>query len=366
MPVKTVIKLRNGTAAQWTSTNPTLVKGELGIETDTNKFKFGDGTTAWTALPYVVTSSGSTTVDWADVLNKPATFTPSSHTHPTSDVTGLDTALAGKASTTHTHAQADVTDLTTDLAAKAPLVSPSFTTPSLGVATATSINGTTVPSSSTLVTTAAGTATAATNIAGGAASQIPYQSAANTTAFVANGTAGQVLTSNGTSAPSFQTIAAGSLTLIADVTTASSATSASITSIPQTYKALKLVYWFIGGSSPGSVNITFNGATNGYHNSIFTASATGGSATMVSSGTIYAASISGLSMTANTPQVRIFDGYQSGLKTMGTYIAGLIFSGNSLSIGASMCSAETAVTSMEFTMGNVSGVVTRIQLYGVN
>jgi hypothetical protein len=35
----------------------------------------------------------------------------------------------------------------------APLVSPSFTTPSLGVATATSINGTTIPSSATLVTT---------------------------------------------------------------------------------------------------------------------------------------------------------------------------------------------------------------------
>ena len=36
-------------------------------------------------------------------------------------------------------AQADVTSLTSDLALKAPLISPSFTTPSLGVATATSI-----------------------------------------------------------------------------------------------------------------------------------------------------------------------------------------------------------------------------------
>ena len=119
MPVKTVLKLRNGTAAQWTSTNPTLAKGEMGVETDTNKFKFGDGTTAWTSLPYVATSSGSTSVDWANVLNKPSTFTPSSHTHPTSEVTGLDTALAGKASTTHTHATSDVTGLDTALAGKA-------------------------------------------------------------------------------------------------------------------------------------------------------------------------------------------------------------------------------------------------------
>jgi len=111
MPVKTVLKLRNGTAAQWTSTNPTLVQGELGIETDTNKFKFGDGTTAWATLPYAVANaSGTSTVDWSSVLNKPATFPPSSHTHPTSEVTGLDTALSGKAPTVHTHTLSQITD----------------------------------------------------------------------------------------------------------------------------------------------------------------------------------------------------------------------------------------------------------------
>lgn len=49
----------------------------------------------------------------------------------------------------------------------------------------------------------------ATNIAGGAASQIPYQSGANSTAFLANGTAGQVLTSGGASAPSWSGINGG-------------------------------------------------------------------------------------------------------------------------------------------------------------
>jgi hypothetical protein len=43
-----------------------------------------------------------------------------------------------------------------------------------------------------------GNATSATNIAGGAGGQIPYQSAASTTALLANGAAGQVLTSAGT------------------------------------------------------------------------------------------------------------------------------------------------------------------------
>ena len=48
------IKLKRDTAANWTSNNPTLAAGEMGIETDTNKFKFGDGSTAWTSLSYSV------------------------------------------------------------------------------------------------------------------------------------------------------------------------------------------------------------------------------------------------------------------------------------------------------------------------
>ena len=43
---------RNDTAANWTSANPTLLAGEMGYETDSGKFKFGDGTTAWTSLTY--------------------------------------------------------------------------------------------------------------------------------------------------------------------------------------------------------------------------------------------------------------------------------------------------------------------------
>ena len=51
--------------------------------------------------------------------------------------------------------------------------------------------------------TSATTATTSTNLAGGIASQIPYQTGAGTTSFIANGTSGQVLKSNGTSAPSW-------------------------------------------------------------------------------------------------------------------------------------------------------------------
>jgi hypothetical protein len=49
----------------------------------------------------------------------------------------------------------------------------------------------------------------ATNLAGGAASQVPYQTGAGATAFVANGTAGQVFKSNGASAPTWADIDGG-------------------------------------------------------------------------------------------------------------------------------------------------------------
>lgn len=52
MAVVTQIQVRRGTAAQWTSANPTLASGEWGFETDTNKVKIGDGTTVWTGLSY--------------------------------------------------------------------------------------------------------------------------------------------------------------------------------------------------------------------------------------------------------------------------------------------------------------------------
>ena len=50
--INATLIMRNGTAAEWTSQNPTLKLGELGIETDTRKFKVGDGATAWTSLKY--------------------------------------------------------------------------------------------------------------------------------------------------------------------------------------------------------------------------------------------------------------------------------------------------------------------------
>ena len=46
------LKLRNGTAAEWSAANPILANSEMGVENDTHKHKIGDGITAWNSLAY--------------------------------------------------------------------------------------------------------------------------------------------------------------------------------------------------------------------------------------------------------------------------------------------------------------------------
>lgn len=87
MAVVTAIQIRRGTAAQWTSANPTLASGEQGFETDTGKVKIGNGSTAWNSLAYIgagtvtsitagtglsggtITSSGTIAIDTATTVD---------------------------------------------------------------------------------------------------------------------------------------------------------------------------------------------------------------------------------------------------------------------------------------------------------
>ena len=47
-----IIQFRRDTAANWTSNNPTLAVGEIGYESDNQRYKIGTGSTAWTSLGY--------------------------------------------------------------------------------------------------------------------------------------------------------------------------------------------------------------------------------------------------------------------------------------------------------------------------
>jgi len=55
----TRMQQRRGTAAQWTSANPILNAGEIGWESDTNKFKIGDGINHWADLDYFIDQSST-------------------------------------------------------------------------------------------------------------------------------------------------------------------------------------------------------------------------------------------------------------------------------------------------------------------
>ena len=51
-----IIQIRRDTSAGWTAANTLLAQGEMGVETDGYKFKFGDGVLRWNALPYFYTN----------------------------------------------------------------------------------------------------------------------------------------------------------------------------------------------------------------------------------------------------------------------------------------------------------------------
>ena len=50
----TIIKNRRGTSLEWETANPILHDGEIGVATDLNNFKMGDGETPWLDLPYFI------------------------------------------------------------------------------------------------------------------------------------------------------------------------------------------------------------------------------------------------------------------------------------------------------------------------
>ena len=78
--------------------------------------------------------------------------------------------------------------------------------------------------------TLTGTASLATSLAGGSAASVPYQSATGVTAMLANGTAGQVLTSGGTSvAPSWQATSIGEANIATNAVTEDKIASNAVT-----------------------------------------------------------------------------------------------------------------------------------------
>lgn len=113
MPRKTLIQHRTDTATNWTSANPTLASGEIGVESNTNKFKIGNGTAAWADLAYqgglstitatspLAYNSGTNTIS----ISATPTFTTVNATTFVGALTGnADTATAADTADEATHA----------------------------------------------------------------------------------------------------------------------------------------------------------------------------------------------------------------------------------------------------------------------
>ena len=80
----TRIRLRRGTDVQWASANPVLALGEFGYESNTERFKIGDGNTPWLSLPYneqIITLTGDATGSGNGLIN--VTVVDDSHNHTT-------------------------------------------------------------------------------------------------------------------------------------------------------------------------------------------------------------------------------------------------------------------------------------------
>lgn len=154
----TRMQQRRGTATMWTNANPILGVAEIGYETNTNKFKIGDGTNRWADLNYFVDIN--TIVDSApgtlDTLNELAAainddaayFTtmassialkaPLASPTFTGTVSGVTKTMVGLGSVDNTADSAKPVSTATQTAldAKAPIADPTFTGTVSGVTAA--------------------------------------------------------------------------------------------------------------------------------------------------------------------------------------------------------------------------------------
>lgn len=60
-------RVRRRTAASWVTINEVLLESEIGRESDTGRWKYGDGVTAWNSLPYAVDLTGALLASQLDI-----------------------------------------------------------------------------------------------------------------------------------------------------------------------------------------------------------------------------------------------------------------------------------------------------------
>ena len=104
--LNTKIIIRNDTAEVWTTKNSILSKGEFGVENDTNKFKIGDGSTAWSDLAYA--GADQAAIENIIAQNRDSLYKYTRTDASQSDADAISAALGG-----NTAVQGDIVVITT-------------------------------------------------------------------------------------------------------------------------------------------------------------------------------------------------------------------------------------------------------------
>lgn len=118
-PISTATASALSGKASTSHTHPEYVKTVNGVSPDgAGAVSIGMAWSALTGVPATFAPSAHTH-DYTTLTNIPTTFTPATHNHSISAVSGLQTALDGKAAISHTHLWADITDKPTTFAPSA-------------------------------------------------------------------------------------------------------------------------------------------------------------------------------------------------------------------------------------------------------
>lgn len=101
-----IIYNKRGNKYSLSMINPVLGSGELCLETDTNRIKFGDGITAWNSLQYAILPSGTSNGQFLQYNSASGMWFPtSSGNFTTLQVNGTGVSISG-----HTHSSSDITN----------------------------------------------------------------------------------------------------------------------------------------------------------------------------------------------------------------------------------------------------------------
>jgi len=178
-----------------------------------------------------------------------------------------------------------------------------------------SSNGASAPTWLNQSSIAAGSATTATNIASGVAGAVPYQSAPSTTGFTAAGTSGQVLLSNGTSAPTWSTNIAGQAGSVAN----GSVTPAKLSTGGPSWDTSGNVG--IAGTATSSASVVTNASTFGAGASLINTDTGGHAWTINSNGSANSGGAGALVFyDATVPATRLIIGTNGAIDTQGNAI----------------------------------------------